>query len=85
MHLLHRYRVEGPGKIREVMNSTGKAILLTSLTTMAGFGSLMIAHYRGFVSLGALLVIGVGACYLTTTLLLPALLGLTERKVKTSE
>ena len=80
VHLLHRYRVEGWGQTRTVMQSTGRAILLTSLTTMAGFGSLMIAKYRGFNSLSALLVLGVAACFITTVIFLPALVNLIKHK-----
>ncbi len=80
VHLLHRYRVEGQRQTPVVLKSTGKAILLTSLTTMVGFGSLTLAEYRGFVSLGALLVLGVGACFITTVLLLPSIIGIKTRK-----
>ncbi len=80
VHLLHRYKIEGFFKTPYVLKSTGKAILLTSLTTMVGFGSLMVAKYRGFVSLGTLLVLGVGACFLTTVLFLPAIINLILRK-----
>jgi hopanoid biosynthesis associated RND transporter like protein HpnN len=76
VHLLHRYKYEGFDRTSVVLRSTGKAILLTSLTTMVGFGCLMIAKYRGFISLGALLVIGVAACFVTTTLFIPAIIGL---------
>ncbi len=79
VHLLHRYRVEGYGKSEVVLKSTGKAILLTSLTTMAGFGSLLLAKYRGFGSLGSLLFLGVAACFITTVLFLPALVSLLHK------
>jgi predicted RND superfamily exporter protein len=82
VHLLHRYRIEGFTKTPIVLKSTGKAIMITSLTTMAGFGSLMLAEYRGFVSLGALLVLGVFACFITTVLLLPAIIGIMTRRGK---
>ena len=80
VHLLHRYKYEGLNKTPLVLKSTGKAILLTSLTTMAGFGSLLLGTYRGFASLGILLAIGVAACFLTTVLFLPAIIGLTQGK-----
>lgn len=80
VHFMHRYRIEGRGKIRVVAASTVKAIMLTSLTTMAGFGSLMIAKYRGLGSLGILLTLGVAACFLTTMLILPAILGWMEKR-----
>lgn len=82
VHILHRYRVEGNGRMPKVLASTGKAVMLTSLTTMCGFGSLMLAEYRGYGSMGALLVIGVGMCFLTTILFLPAILSLMDRKRK---
>jgi hypothetical protein len=80
VHLLHRYRIEGWGRAKIVLQSTGRAILLTSLTTIAGFGSLMIAKYRGFGSLSALLVLGVAACFITTVIFLPALVSLINHK-----
>ena len=79
VHVLHRYMFEGFRKTPVVLRSTGKAVLLTSLTTMAGFGSLMTASYRGWVGFGALLVTGVGACFLTTILFIPSIIGLFTR------
>ena len=79
VHILHRYRIEGKGKIPKVLASTGKAVLLTSLTTMCGFGSLMLAEYRGFASMGSLLVLGVGACFLTTVIVLASMLAVREK------
>ena len=76
VHLMHRYRIEGWKNSKTVLTSTGKAILLTSLTTMAGFGSLLLAEYRGFASLGSLLVLGVAACFLTSLLFLSSIVSL---------
>lgn len=82
VHILHRYVFEGLNKTPTVLRSTGKAVLLTSLTTMVGFGSLMTASYRGWVGFGTLLVTGVGACFITTILFLPSIIGLmTKGKV----
>ncbi|MFQ5630729.1 MAG: RND family transporter, partial [bacterium] len=39
VHILHRYRVEGNGRISTVFMSTGTAVLLTSITTLLAFGS----------------------------------------------
>ena len=79
VHILHRYEIEGKGHIREVFSSTGKAVFLTSLTTMLAFGSLVFATYRGLGSLGIALFIGVGTCFLTSVIIMPALLGLMEK------
>jgi len=76
VHVLHRYMFEGLRRTPVVLRSTGKAVLLTSLTTMVGFGSLMTASYRGWVGFGILLVTGVGACFVTTILFIPSIIGL---------
>jgi len=80
VHIVHRWKHEGKGKIGLIFSSTGKAILLTSLTTMLAFGSLVFSIWRGFGHLGGALFLGVGACFLTTVLGLAGLIGLAERK-----
>jgi len=77
---VHRWRLEGRGKVNKIFASTGKAILLTSITTMLGFGSLIFSVWRGFASLGFAMFIGVGACFLSTVIILPGIIGLMERK-----
>ncbi|HDP67705.1 MAG TPA: hypothetical protein ENN20_04285 [Candidatus Marinimicrobia bacterium] len=84
VHVLHRYKIEGKGSVNPVFRSTGKAIIITSLTTMLAFGSLVFATYRGFGSLGLALFIGVAMCLITTTTVLPAILAVTERKNQTN-
>jgi uncharacterized protein len=54
--------------------STGQAITLASLTTMVGFGSLMISSHRGIHSLGLLVTLGVGSVLLASLTVLPSLL-----------
>jgi len=80
VHIVHRWRIEGKGKITEVFASTGKAILLTSITTMLAFGSLIFSIWRGFASLGGAMFIGVAACFLSTVIILSGIIGLLERK-----
>ncbi len=79
VHILHRYRIEGKTKLGVVFNSTGKAVLLTSVTTMLAFGSLVFATYRGLGSMGLALFIGVGTCFLASVTILPAIIGLVEK------
>lgn len=73
VHAIHRYQIEGTDNHYRVFSSTGRAILLTSLTTMLGFGSLTFATYRGLGSMGSALFIGVGVCFLATLAVLPLL------------
>ncbi len=80
VHVMHRWRREGRGSAKVVFASTGKAILLSSLTTMIAFFSMVFSVYRGYASLGWALVVGVGACFLTSVIILPGIIGLIERR-----
>jgi predicted RND superfamily exporter protein len=72
VHVVHDYRRQ-QGRYK-LSASTATAVLITSLTTMMGFGSLMLAGHRGLQSLGRVLTIGVCCCLFTSIVLLPALL-----------
>jgi len=73
LQIVKRYQSEGrTGSI--IANSTGRAVFLSSATSMVGFGSLMVAHHRGIFSLGSLLAVGVGSVLLASMTVLPALL-----------
>jgi predicted RND superfamily exporter protein len=82
VHLIHRYLIEN--KLGPTIKSTGRAITLTTLTTIAAFGSMMLAAYRGFASFAFLLSIGIGLAYLTTMALLPALIVLFDKNPSTA-
>lgn len=72
IHVVHDWR-EQRGRYR-MSPSTAVAVLVDSLTTVVGFGALMIASHRGLQSLGRVLTIGVSCCLLTSLVMLPALL-----------
>ncbi len=59
--------------------STGKAVLVSGLTAIAGFGSLIIAKDRGIFSLGCVMATGIATCMIAGLTLLPALLNLLGR------
>lgn len=83
VHLIHRYLIERDLKV--ALLSTGRGILLTSLTTSAAFGTLIIAEYQGFASFGLLLILGILLAYISTVILLPALIKLLDNIVDKSE
>ena len=74
VHVVHRVRLEGAEGMSVVLRHTGRAILIASLTTMIGFGSLGLASHQGLASLGKVLLLGVGSCLVTSTLVLPNIL-----------
>jgi uncharacterized protein len=61
------------GRYRGATNSVLLGVLLNTLTTMVGFGALMIANHQGLQSLGRVLTISMGCCLLCS-LVLPNLL-----------
>jgi len=81
VHVVHRLLYEGAEGMSVVLRHTGRAILIASLTTMIGFGSLAAASHRGMASLGVVLILGVGSCLVTSTVVLPNLL-VAFRRVK---
>ncbi len=72
VHIIHRCRKEGKDKLSYSISSIGKAIFLTTLTTVLEFGSLIPSIYRGYASLGILLCMGIGLCFITSVIILPA-------------
>ncbi|OGK96946.1 MAG: hypothetical protein A2W08_18625 [Candidatus Rokubacteria bacterium RBG_16_73_20] len=62
-----------------VARSTLMAVLVNGLTTIVGFGSLMIADHRGIFGLGLLLTLGTVASLLAALVVLPVLLRLLYR------
>jgi len=74
IHLVHRFREEGEGGPILVAGSTGQAVALFSLTTMIGFGSLMVANYYGIFSMGLLLTVSVGSVLVASLTVLPLIL-----------
>jgi uncharacterized protein len=74
-YFLQRYLIEGRD-IKAALKYTSKAIFLSAFTTMVGFGSLgLVGSFKILASFGVVLFIGIGYCYLTTMLVIPALLG----------
>jgi len=74
VHLVHRYREEGPGSIMHVLRFTGEHVAMGSITTIIGFGGLLLSFHPGLRSIGELAVVGIGMTLLAAVVFLPALL-----------
>jgi len=86
IHVLNRFAEERTPNI--LARSTGKAVLVSGLTAIAGFGSLILAKDRGIHSLGCIMSIGIATCMIAGLTFLPALLNLLGRwrpLIKTSQ
>ncbi len=78
LHILNRFAEERQPAI--LAKSTGKAVLVSGLTTIAGFGSLVVAKHQGIQSLGYVMATGVATCMIAGLTTLPALLNLLMRR-----
>jgi hypothetical protein len=78
IHILNRFAEEQQSNI--LARSTGKAVFVSGLTAIAGFGSLMLAKDRGIHSLGVVMAAGVTACMVAALTFLPTLLNLISKR-----
>jgi uncharacterized protein len=63
-----------------VPRSTIMGVLVSGLTTITGFGTLMLAHHRGIYGLGLLLTLGSAASLIASLIVLPVLLRLRHER-----
>lgn len=73
VHLVHRIKGKGVENIKDTILFTGKAIIMTTLTTMFGFGSFVFTNHPGLISLGMLVIIGLAACLIFSILIIPSI------------
>jgi predicted RND superfamily exporter protein len=78
IHILNRYAEEQNPSV--LARSTGKAVLVSGLNTIAGFGSLIVAQHRGIESLGFVMAIGSATCMIAGVTVLPAILNLLSER-----
>jgi predicted RND superfamily exporter protein len=81
VHILHHYK-EGERNIKKLFSRIGRAILLTTVTTVFGFGSLSFSSYTGIAGTGVILAIGVSLALVFTILALPIFLRHEKKKQK---
>jgi hypothetical protein len=78
IHLIQRYYERGKdptlSDLRRAVSRTGRALVMTSLTTIVGFGSLALADFRGIREMGLISILGITYTLIASLILLPALL-----------
>lgn len=77
IHILNRVAEEHKASI--LSKSTGKAVLVSGLTALAGFGSLTLGRHQGIQSLGLVMSLGIAACMIAGLTFLPAILNVLGR------
>lgn len=76
VYVVNRYREEQHPSI--FSTSTGRSVLLSALTTIAGFASLLGVHHQGLQSLGFTMTVGLSAITIQALVVLPSLLEVIE-------
>lgn len=74
VHVLHDYLAPKAEGRWTLSRAIGRGVLVKALTTMIGFGTLMISNQPGLRGLGFCLTLGVACCMATALVCLPAML-----------
>jgi len=82
VNIFQRYRNEKEKGIIPILEQTGGAVMLASLTTVTGYGSLLIASNQAFISFGKLAILGEFSCVFAAVVSLPALIWYLSEKKK---
>jgi len=83
VHMLNRSLEDPEGSL--VGHSTGTGVILSSLTTMVGFGTLMTSSHVGIASMGKVMSLGAGMLLLSALVAQPALSRLLLRRGQSGE
>lgn len=78
IHILHRI-MEEKGNIPLAVQTTGKAILIASVTTAVGFGSIMFATFPGLRDYGQVLAFGVLSCLICAIFAMTSIISLLKK------
>lgn len=76
IHMLQRYYEDDSRNLLQTVIHTGRAVIITGLTTIFGFGSLIFAEFKGVRELGLFAILGVAFTLVAALLVLPAILGI---------
>ena len=75
LFMLDRYLEGGkPGRLDEAMAGAGRAILVTTVTTLAAFGVLSLSRFEALASLGRAVILALALAFFASVVLMPALL-----------
>ncbi|KUO65881.1 MAG: hypothetical protein APF84_01080 [Gracilibacter sp. BRH_c7a] len=79
IHMVHKY-LGADKNIDYMLKTTGKSVMITSFTTMIGFGSLYFVNDPLVSGLGVLLFLGVFFCMVVSLTVLPIVLDYDSKK-----
>ena len=75
LFVLDRYMETGrPGRLDETLAGAGRAVLVTTLTTLAAFGVLSLSSFSALASFGIAVVVALALAFVSSVVVMPALL-----------
>ena len=77
--MVHDFRLQTKRRYR-ISPSIINSLVLTSTTTMVGFGSMLLAAHRGLYTFGLVVTLGVASSVFIALVPLPAILTLLDRR-----
>jgi predicted RND superfamily exporter protein len=85
IHLVRRYQENERNEILAIAKASGAALIQSNLTTIVGFGALMISSFDPLVEMGLVTSLGVALALAGGLLLIPAVILLGERRRKVGD
>lgn len=81
IYLSHHILDYSKGASLKSLQETGSAIILSALTSLAGYASLNIAHHAGINSIATVVELGIITCTVCALFMLPALFEIRKNKL----
>ena len=85
VNVMARYRQTGERDVLDAIRSTGGAVAVCSLTTIIGYGSLLLAKNNALFLFGLVAVLGEVTCLISAVVVLPAVLARRSKQGITRE
>jgi len=85
VNVMARYRQTGSRDVIDAIRSTGGAVAVCSLTTIIGYGSLLLAKNQALFLFGLVAVLGEITCLISAVVVLPAVLAARTRQTESPE
>ena len=80
INIAHRYTHEESPDVETTLRTSGSAVFICSLTTIIGYGSLLVSENLAIRGFGTASLIGELTCVTSALVIVPALLGLGRRR-----
>ena len=80
VHIYYRLVHEEALDVVSAVSSTGKAVLLTTMTTLVAFGAISFSAHKGLSGMGVFATIGLSVAFVCSLFLVPVMVKLVFRK-----